>query len=128
MATTARWPLVAVTITGGDTVVKVDTVRYFEPEYRVPEYRVPKRDLVSTLQVLLQNDWLKIAEGLSLAKILTREMQNFRTKISLATGHDSYEAWREGDHDDLVLAVALACWYAKIHYRPTSAFISLGPV
>ena len=23
--------------------------------------------------------------------------------------HDSYEAWCEGDHDDLVLAVSLAC-------------------
>ena len=24
---------------------------------------------------------------------------------------DSYGAWLEEDHDDLVLAVALACWY-----------------
>ena len=113
-------PLVAVTITGGDAVTKVETGRYFEPEFRVP-----KRDLVSTLQVLLQNDRLKIAEGLPLAQILVREMQNFRMKISLATGHDSYEAWREGDHDDLVLAVAMACWYAKTQYQPTSGFYSV---
>ena len=106
-------PMVAVTITGGETVTRDGK-----------DYRVPKRDLVSTLQVLLQNDWLKIAEGLPLAEVLVREMQNFRVKISLA-GHDSYEAWREGDHDDLVLAVALACWYAKTHYQPTSAFYSL---
>jgi hypothetical protein len=33
-------------------------------------------------------------------------------KVNLATGHDSYEAWREEAHDDLVLAVSLACWYA----------------
>jgi hypothetical protein len=26
---------------------------------------------------------------------------------------DSYGCWREGAHDDLVLAVALACWRAK---------------
>ncbi len=31
-------------------------------------------------------------------------------KINISTAHDSYEAWREGDHDDLVLAVAMACW------------------
>ena len=113
-------PLAAVTITGGDTVSRVETGRYFEPEYRVP-----KRDLVSTIQVLLQNDRLKIAEGLPLAQILVRELQNFRVKISIATGHDSYEAWREGDHDDLVLAVAMACWYAKTQYQPRSGFYSV---
>ncbi len=26
---------------------------------------------------------------------------------------DSYEHWRETDHDDLVLAAALACWWAR---------------
>ncbi len=101
------WPLVAVTITGGDTVTQDGS-----------DYRVPKHDLVSTLQVLLQNGGLKIAEGLPLAEVLKREMQNFRVKISLSTGHDSYEAWREGDHDDLVLAVAMACWYASAHVMP----------
>lgn len=33
----------------------------------------------------------------------------FKVKIS-TSGHDSYEAWREGDHDDLVLAALLALW------------------
>ncbi len=100
------FPLVAVTITGGHTVSQDGR-----------NYSVPKRDLVSLLQVRLQNDRLRIAEGLPLAKILVREMQNFRMKINIATGHDSYEAWREGDHDDLVLAVALALWYA-VELRP----------
>jgi len=31
----------------------------------------------------------------------------------VATGHDSYEAWREGDHDDIVLSLAVACWSAE---------------
>jgi hypothetical protein len=30
-------------------------------------------------------------------------------------------AWREGSHDDLVLAVALACWYAERVPKPRSA-------
>lgn len=33
-------------------------------------------------------------------------------KIS-ASGHDTYEAWREGIHDDTVLATAIAIWYAE---------------
>ena len=78
-------PLVAVTITGGDTASRDGR-----------DHRVPKRDLVSTLQVELQNDRLKIAERLPLSEVLVREMRAFRAKISIATGHDSYEAWREG--------------------------------
>jgi hypothetical protein len=78
-------------------------------------WNVPKRDLVSTAQVLLQTKGLKIASSLPLAKLLTSERLNFKVTIN-ARGHDSYEAdtasWREGDHDDTVLATALACWWA----------------
>jgi hypothetical protein len=87
-------------ITGGDSVTKAEG----------GGLRVPKRDLASAPLVLMQNKQLKIAEGLQLAPVLKRELLNFKVKINIATGHDSYEAWREGDHDDLVLAVALACW------------------
>jgi hypothetical protein len=45
--------------------------------------------------------------------MLVREIQNFQVKINLETAHDSYGAWREGTHDDLVLAVALALWVAE---------------
>ena len=44
--------------------------------------------------------------------MLKEELLNFKMKINVATGHDSYEAWREGEHDDLVLAAALAVWAA----------------
>ena len=88
-----------VTITGGDSVT------------RVPGgYRVPKRDLISAPLVLMQHGQLKIAKDLALKDVLVRELLHFRVKITIATAHDSYETWREGDHDDLVLAVALACW------------------
>lgn len=101
---------VGVTITGGDTVISEGN-----------GYRVPKRDLVSALQVLLQQKRLKIAQGLALGSVFAAEALNFKAKIS-ERGHDSYEAgpaadWRDGAHDDLVLAVALACWYAE---RPQS--------
>lgn len=88
-----------VTITGGDSV------------NRGPDgLRVPKRELIAATLVLLQNGQLKIAQALKLRETLVRELLNFRVKINVSTAHDSYEAWREGDHDDLVLSVALACW------------------
>lgn len=73
--------------------------------------RVPKRDLAGSLQVLLQTQRLKIAATHPLVPVLTEEMKNFKVKLTLS-GHDTYGAWREGQHDDLILSVALATWYA----------------
>ena len=93
---------IAITITGGDTVTGDGG-----------NYRVPKRYLVSTMQVLLQAGLLKVAEELPDATVLVQELLNFRVKIDPLTAHDSYGAWREGQHDDLVLATSVACWYAE---------------
>jgi len=78
---------------------------------------VPKRELVAKLQTLLQAGRLKIAAGLPLADVLKREMLQFRAK-TLPTGGDTYEAARERDHDDVVLAVAMACWMRHTYTEP----------
>ena len=85
-------------------------------------FHVPKRDLVVSLQVLFQDKRLKIARKLELGDTLIKELKNFRVKINVATGHDSYEAWREGDHDDLVFAASLVAWYAE-RMRPPEVTI-----
>lgn len=76
-------------------------------------YNVPKRDLAGALQVLYQSGRVKVSSKLPEAKTLNEELLNFKVKINLKTGHDSYEAWREGVHDDLVLSVACACWWGE---------------
>ena len=73
---------------------------------------VPKIELVSSLQVLLQGRRMQVARGLPAAQLLARELQNFRVKVPLTSG-DSLGTWRENRHDDLVLAVGLACWMAE---------------
>jgi len=107
MLRAAKLKPVAITITGGDTVGGSGMLT------------VPKRDLVSTVQVLLQGERIKVAAALKDQPLLTRELLNFQVRIDPLTTHDSYGAWREGAHDDLVLAVALACWYGE--RRPRSA-------
>ena len=97
--------LTLITITGADSVVRVGS----------GEFRVPKRDLASAILVLLQSKRIRFAEGLSLVEELTKELKGFRVKITL-NGHDSYgagEDWRSAPHDDLVLALAMACWYGE---------------
>ena len=92
----------AVTITGGGTA-----------KYSGRGASVPKRDLVAAIEVPLHSGTLKVAEGLEFWLALKAELLNFRRKVSLKTAYDSYEHWRETDHDDLVLAAALACWWAR---------------
>lgn len=99
-------------ITGGDKVTREGGVT-----------RVPKRDLVGAVQVPLQNGRLKISAALPEAATLTSELQNFQVKIS-ESAHDSYGSWREGTHDDLVLALAIALWLCSGKPAGPSA---LGP-
>lgn len=73
---------------------------------------VPKRDLVASLQIAAQGDRLKVANGLEHGPVLAQELQDFKVKIDIRTAHDSYGAWREGEHDDLILSVAIALWVA----------------
>lgn len=75
-------------------------------------YRVPKRDLIVGVQLLLQREALQIAGRLPAGPTLVKEMRDMRVKVTLG-GKEQYGAWREGEHDDLVLAVALGCWGAK---------------
>jgi hypothetical protein len=72
---------------------------------------VPKRDLVGVVSVRLQNRTLRFSAELPFAPILKRELLNFRVRLDPVTSHDSYSAWREGDHDELVLATAVALWW-----------------
>ena len=75
-------------------------------------YRIPKRDVISSTQVLLQTDRLKIARSLPHAALLARELVNFRFKVSHNGPEDALD-WREGPDDDLVLALAIAAWEAE---------------
>jgi len=110
----ARLPvrLVAITITGGNQVTQ-------DPE-QPSEWHVPKRDLVSTVTVLLQAGRLKIAPALPEAATLTHELGIFQTKIT-AAANDVYGAWREGQNDDTVLATALACWWGERCQPPAAS-------
>jgi hypothetical protein len=96
---------VCITITGGDSVTNEGA-----------NFHVPKRDIVGALTIAFQNKRLKIASSLPDAKTLVTELLNFKVKINLKTAHDSYEAWREGIHDDLVLSVGMAAWTANFLY------------
>jgi len=104
----AGLPAIAVTLTGGIEENMGDYINV----------TVPKRTVVSNLVAAFQTERLKIADGLELAPTLMSELANFKLKINIATGNETYEAWRESIHDDLVLSVGIACWYAERCFQP----------
>lgn len=89
------WP---VTITGGDAEREAAW-----------SYRVPKRDLIVGVQVLLSAKELEIASGMKWGSALVAEMAAMKVRVT-ERAREQYGAGREGEHDDLVLAVSLACW------------------
>ena len=74
-------------------------------------YSVPKITLVSRVQSLLHDSRLQIQKDLPETPALVAELQDFRATVT-DSGRWTFGA-RAGAHDDLVLAVALACWRAS---------------
>jgi hypothetical protein len=72
-------------------------------------WRVPKRHLITNLQILSQAGILKISEGIPEVdlKALVDELKNYKVEIT-QNARESYGPWREGEHDDMVLALAIA--------------------
>jgi hypothetical protein len=78
-------------------------------------HRVPKQNLVSVVDRLMQSGELKIQNRLPDAQVLRRELDNFEVGYT-GTGHMTFSA-RVGQHDDLVLSLAIALWRA-VYHRP----------
>ncbi|HKM07755.1 MAG TPA: hypothetical protein VJ869_12295 [Sphaerochaeta sp.] len=73
-------------------------------------YTVPKLELINTLQLAFSSGMLKIAQGVNqeyLNQIL-HEFQVFKDKKATS---GKMEAWRESDHDDLVMSLAINVWW-----------------
>jgi hypothetical protein len=97
-----RADLRPITITGGLEAHRGDGLGW----------KVPKKCLVSTMQVLLHGRRLTVAKSLPFTPILVEELLNFQVKITEAA-NETFGTWREGRHDDLVLAIACAAWAAE---------------
>ncbi len=71
-------------------------------------WRVPKQALLRPLVAATEGGWLKVAKDLPEAEALQVELQAFQRRIT-EQGNNTFEG--VGEHDDLVIAVALACWW-----------------
>ena len=97
----------AVIITGGD-----------QAHGSGDQWYVPKRELLTGLESSLECGELRIARKLPEAERLLKEFENMRMEARV-NGRWKMGAEGEGEHDDLVMALSLACWRAK---RPRNGF------
>jgi hypothetical protein len=102
---------VGITITGGTTWHR-ETPR---------QWHVAKILLVGLVQKFLQSGRLRIGAKLPHAATLQKELRDFRVKISKAA-NETYE-FREGAHDDIVLALAIALFAAE---HPAPRWLPIG--
>lgn len=99
-------PLRAVTFTSGEHET--------QPEFNV--FRVPKVDLVTSLETVLQSRRLEVTPDCPLQDDLAAELAAFDFTFT-DRGRVTMEA-AAGSHDDLVMALCLAIWWAE---RPNQA-------
>ena len=88
-----------VTITGGEA-----------EHFYAQDATVPKATLVTGLIAKLETGQLTVHAEAVLSRILKRQIAAFTSKRT-ESGHVTYGGRRE--HDDLVLALSLACWGEK---------------
>ena len=76
-------------------------------------YTVPKEELVTYTQLVIARGLLKFSKGLKkdVIKQLLHEVQTFKEKVT-KNKNSTYEAMREEDHDDVLFALMLNCWWA----------------
>jgi hypothetical protein len=94
-------PIEAVILTGGERESHAGLV-----------WHVPKRDLVTGLRAMMDNCELGASWRVGSARVLAKKVAEMSTKVN-GRGEESFGARREGEHDDLVMATALACWRAR---------------
>ena len=71
-------------------------------------HTVPKVELVNTLQLAFNSGYITFAKGLDKDTMtqFVHEYKNFKMKPS-----GKMEAWKESDHDDLVMSLAINVWW-----------------
>ncbi|MCX6026880.1 MAG: hypothetical protein NTY23_11585, partial [Chloroflexi bacterium] len=73
-------------------------------------WRVPQRDLIGVVQLLLQQGRLDLPKRLPETPALVGQLDAWRATAGFR-GRDRYEL---GGEDDLVTALALACWWGQL--------------
>jgi hypothetical protein len=99
---------IGISITGGAQVTRNEAVS---------GYNVPKGELVSAMNLVFQSRRIRIPSNLPMKQEFMKELERF--EVTIKKNATTYEAAVASVHDDLVLSVAMGCWYAEKTYGAT---------
>src|SRR4051812_47169389 len=76
-------------------------------------FNVPKLELVAAVTAVLESGRLAIPKAMPEAETLGQELLAFRARVTTAGNETMAADWRMRQHDDLVLALAIAVWISE---------------
>ena len=85
-------------------------------------FGVPKLELISALQSIMHTKQLVLDKTLGETERLLFEMQNFEAHIT-AAGRYTFGNNRVGQHDDLIMSLAIAAFVATGRHGPSTGII-----
>ncbi|MEZ5404001.1 MAG: terminase family protein [Bryobacteraceae bacterium] len=86
-------------------------------DYARPHWSLPRRDLLYSIEHLLRRRQIDIASDTPHTRTLLRGLSLIERTFSDTNG-EPLESALSTAHDDLVLALGLACWRARFHEVP----------
>jgi hypothetical protein len=75
-------------------------------------WKMPRVELMSHLAIMLEQKEVAVSQRVNAVMELRDELRNMRVRYGEG-GRQKFEADSDAVHDDLVVAIALACWKAK---------------
>ena len=125
---------VKIIFTGGETASiergRLEASKRFND---ISGYKVPKVDMVSAAQVIFQQGRIRFASDLPFRDECLEQLQAFVGKVNEKTENVKYENLTDEIHDDFVVNILMASWYAihmdaETYIEPESPSYGLGSV
>ncbi len=89
-------------------------------------WNIPKRVLITGLQISFQKKELRLKRGLSFGKTLVEELLNYRVTVT-SHKNEVFSPWREREHDDLILSLAIGLYCCKKRNPSSGVGSSMSP-
>jgi hypothetical protein len=88
-------------------------------------YRVPLNDLITVIELAMEQRTLGFAKELEHLPALVDEFASFERRLTKA-GNETYGNFRESSHDDMIFSIAIPLWVATRGYQGWSAMKVMG--
>jgi len=87
------------------------------------KYFVPRKELITSLVVVVQERRIKIAQMGDITEIAKDELRNLRLKVREQTQNELIEPEHASQHDDIVLSLGMGLWVAMQEHSTEMVYL-----